>query len=165
MVKINTMKSAPVAKVASAASTVAAPKVSTAKKLPVVAKTTAAAVPKVSTAKAAPVVAVEKIAKTPATITRTAATIHAMRANFASLSDRDQAYFAFICTFAGVKRDQTVTIKDIVESKRFPNWAGSKKPHDAGVMERLVKAGLLVEGDAGHSFRFTDKGREHKSAA
>lgn len=106
----------------------------------------ATAKPVTSTAPVAPAVA-----RVPANITRTIATIDAQRTNFGARSDRDNAYIRFYAGFA--KRDNgTVTVQAIVAADRRPAYNGSNKPHDAGVIVRLIKAGILT-GSAG-SFSF-----------
>lgn len=98
------------------------------------------------------------VAKPSGSITRTARTVLAQRANFGGLSDRDNAYLAFFAGFA--KRDNgTVTLPAIVESKRHPVYVGSAKPHDAGVIIRLGKAGLLTTNADATSFTFTPAGK------
>ncbi|MET4190735.1 MULTISPECIES: hypothetical protein [unclassified Bradyrhizobium] len=111
---------------------------------------------------AAPVVAdvpAVTVAKPSARITRTAATVAAQRTNFGGLSDRDNAYLTFYASLAKAATDGTVTIAGIVASGRGPDYAGSAKPHDAGVIVRLGKAGLLTSTADGHGFTFTDSAR------
>lgn len=95
-------------------------------------------------------------AKPSANVTRTIATVAKRATNFNGLSDRDTAYLAFYAGFA--KRDNgTVTVRAIAESGLRPNYNGSSKPHDAGVIVRLTKAGLITEANG--SFTFTDKAK------
>lgn len=97
---------------------------------------------------------------------RTAATIANGAASFGGvLSDRDQAYLAFFASFAGAKRDKRVTVSDIANSGRRPAYNGSNKPHDAGVVTRLAKAGILTVEAGGAAFTFTKRGRETKLQA
>lgn len=161
------MPTTPAASVAPAVKSTAKPrKIAVAKPATIALKAAlkASTVPANASAAATATAASDKPARVPATITRTAATIHAMRTNYASLSDRDQAYFAFYASFAGAKRDHTFTVADIVASGRYPAYNGSKKPHDAGAVQRLVKAGLLLETDNGHTLRLTDTGRAHRAS-
>lgn len=92
-------------------------------------------------------------------IMRTASTIAAMRANFGELSERDSAYLAFYAGFAKAAPGGTVTVRAIAESGVRCPYAGSNKAHDAGVIERLTKAGHLASAADGHSFTFTKAGQ------
>lgn len=93
-------------------------------------------------------------------VERTAATIVAQRTNFGELSDRDGAYMRFFATFAKAARNGVVTLAAIVESGKRPAYNGSNKPHDAGVVNRLVKAGFIQHDADGKSFRFTKAGQQ-----
>lgn len=87
---------------------------------------------------------------------RTAATIANAAASFGGvLSDRDQAYIRFYASFAGAKRTGRVTLTELANSGRKPNYAGSNKPHDAGIVTRLSKAGILNVDADGSAFTFT----------
>jgi hypothetical protein len=98
----------------------------------------------------------------PRGVNRTAATIAKQATNFGgTLSERDEAYFAFWASFAK-RNNGTVTVTDIASSGRKPNYNGSAKPHDAGVAVRLAKAGIVAIHDNGHRIVFTDNGRKHK---
>lgn len=107
----------------------------------------------------APEATVTEAAKPSARIARTAATIVRQATNFGGLSDRDTAYLAFYASFAKAASNGVVTLSAIVESGRKPAYNGSAKPHDAGVIVRLTKAGLIVPTDAGHNFTFTAKAK------
>lgn len=96
-------------------------------------------------------------AKPAANLTRTATTVARAATNFGGLSDRDAAYIAFYAAFA--KRDGTVTLAAIVASGNRPAYAGSNKPHDAGVIVRLTKAGLIKPASDGASFTFLPAGQ------
>lgn len=122
---------------------------------PAIAKAAATAKPVTTTAPAKP----DKPAKPAATITRTAATVAKQATNYNSLSDRDNAYLAFYATFAKRLPTGRVTLADIVSSGARPTYNGSNKPHDAGVLVRLTKAGYIVPADAGHAFTFTAAGK------
>lgn len=108
----------------------------------------------------APADAAPKAAKPSGHITRTAATIVAARTNFGGLSDRDNCYLSFYATFAGGDKRGAVTIESVHASGARPTYAGSNKPHDAGVIVRLTKAGLVSPASDGRSFSFTDKARD-----
>jgi hypothetical protein len=115
----------------------------------------------VSAADTAPATAPEtpKAAKPSGGIVRTAATVVKQLTNFGSLSDRDTAYLAFYASLAKAASDGAVTLAGIVQSGRRPEYAGSNKPHDAGVIVRLTKAGLIAPNADGHSFTFTATGK------
>lgn len=105
-----------------------------------------------------PAVTAEPAAEAPrvAPIMRTCATIARNATNFGgTLSDRDHAYIAFFASFAKAAADGIVTVRTIVDSGRVPAYSGSAKPHDAGVVNRLRKAGLLTVEADGTSFAFT----------
>lgn len=95
-------------------------------------------------------------AKPSSQITRTAATIVRNATNFASLSDRDTAYLAFYATLYKRCGYRPIGLIDITGSGERPAYAGSNKPHDAGVIVRLTKAGYLTPAADGRSFDFTD---------
>ena len=101
------------------------------------------------------------VAKPSANITRTAATVVRQATNFAVLSDRDSAYLSFYAGLAKANATGTVTLAGIVASGNRPNYNGSNKPHDAGVIVRLTKAGLLQPGIDGHGFQFSSTGKTH----
>lgn len=107
-------------------------------------------------------VTADKPARAPAGIARTASTIAAMRCNFGALSDRDEAYFSFYASLAKASPDGTVTVRAIAESGRAPRYTGSAKPHDAGAIQRLHKAGIIATSADGAGFTFTDGARGHK---
>lgn len=89
-------------------------------------------------------------------IARTCATIARNATNFGgTLSDRDHAYITFYASLAALAADGIVTIRAIADSGRGPAYNGSAKPHDAGVVNRLRKAGLLTVEADGTSFAFT----------
>lgn len=128
---------------------------------PVAAKPVAVATPAkpvaAKPATPAPAPATEAAPKTPANVTRTIATIAKRATNFGGLSDRDNAYLAFFASFA--KRDGNVTIATLAASGDKPNVPGSSaKPHDAGAVNRLVRAGLITE--AGGVIAFTEAGKK-----
>ena len=93
-------------------------------------------------------------------VTRTAATIVAQATNFGSLSDRDTAYLAF---YAGIAKrgNGTVTLDHLATSGGKPAYTGSAKPHDAGVIVRLTKAGLITPATDGRGFTFTKAALTH----
>jgi hypothetical protein len=94
---------------------------------------------------------------------RTAATVARNATNFGgTLSDRDHAYIAFYASLAGAV-GATVTLADIANCGRGPAYGGSAKPHDAGVINRLRKAGLLTVESDGSSFAFTPAAASLKS--
>lgn len=100
-------------------------------------------------------------AKPAAAIVRTAATIHRGACNFGGLSDRDSAYVTFYSSLAKRAQGGVVTISAIVDSGKRPNWPTSNKPHDAGVIQRLAKAGLVSLRDNGNAFSFTKAAHTH----
>lgn len=104
------------------------------------------------------------VAKPTANITRTAKTIAAGAANFGTLSDRDTAYLGFYRRLAATLPGNVVTLAGIVASGQRPPHVGSNKPHDAGVIERLTKAGILATASDGHSFTITALGASTKAA-
>lgn len=115
--------------------------------------------------KPAPVTATtEPVAAQPASpsrnVTRTAATIAKQLCNFGGLTDRDTAYLSFYASL-GKLTGGTVTVRAIAESGRRPDYSGSSKPHDAGVIQRLAKAGLLTVTPDGGSFTFSPAARTH----
>lgn len=115
----------------------------------------------VSAADTAPVAAAPAVAKPSANLTRTAATVVRHATNFAVLSDRDSAYLAFYAKLAKASVTGNVTLAGIVASGERPLYAGSNKPHDAGVIVRLTKAGLLSHAADGTGFEFSPLGRTH----
>lgn len=100
-------------------------------------------------------------AKPSANVTRTAATIAAQACNFGNLSDRDSAYLTFYAGLAKLAANGVVTLRAIVDSGKRPNYNGSNKPHDAGVVQRLAKAGLVSIRDNGAAFVFTKAATSH----
>lgn len=108
-----------------------------------------------------PATVVPAVAKPSANITRTAATVVRSATNFATLSDRDSAYLAFYAGIAKAAVLGNVTLGNIVLAGTRPNYLGSNKPHDAGVIVRLTKAGLIAPNADGHSFSFTATGKTH----
>ena len=97
-------------------------------------------------------------------LARDAATVVAQRTNFAQYSDRDTAYLAF---FGSVMRlnGNTATLALIHESgtaagngkRSNPYYTGSAKATDAGAINRLIKAGYILQSDNGNSLLATDK--------
>lgn len=85
----------------------------------------------------------EAVARTPAHITRTIATVARAATNYAELTERDGAYFTFYKRLAAANGGK-LTVAAIVASGGKPSYTGSCKPHDAGVIVRLTKAGLLA---------------------
>lgn len=103
-------------------------------------------------------------AKPSANVTRTAATIAAQACNFGNLSDRDTTYMRFYASLAKRAANGVVTLRGIVDSghARVPGATfASAKPHDAGVIQRLAKAGLLSIRDNGAAFVFTKAAHTH----
>lgn len=98
------------------------------------------------------------VAKPSGNVVRTVRTIAARATNFGGLSERDESYFSFYKTFGN-----SVTVGQIHASGKRPAYTGSNKPHDAGVIVRLVKAGLYTE--AGGTLVLTDAGRAHRVTA
>lgn len=119
---------------------------------PVPAKTAAVAPSKPETA---------AVARPAAGLTRTVATIVAQRTAFGHLSDRDTAYMQFFASFAKRAPGGTVNVSDLHNcGKRVPGVA-SNKPSDAGVINRLRKAGLLHVAADGTTVSFTATGKTH----
>ncbi len=104
------------------------------------------------------------VAKPSGNVTRTARTIAAQATNFGGLSDRDNAYLAFFAGFAK-RTGGRVAIADVHASGLLPDYSGSRKPHDAGVIVRLTKAGLVSPASDGTSFTFTELGKASKPYA
>lgn len=104
-------------------------------------------------------------AKPSANVTRTAATIAAGACNFGGLSDRDNAYMRFYASLAKRANGGVVTLRGIVDSGKRPDYNGSNKPHDAGVVQRLAKAGIVTIRDNGAAFVFTAKAKTHAAYA
>lgn len=103
-------------------------------------------------------------AKPSGNVTRTAATIAAQACNFGSLSDRDTTYMRFYASLARKAANGVVTLRAIVDSghARVPGATfASAKPHDAGVIQRLNKAGLVSIRDNGAAFVFTKASHTH----
>lgn len=100
-------------------------------------------------------------AKPSGSITRTAATIVRGLCNFGGLTDRDAAYITFFATFCKRPDMPTVTLAEIRETTARPDYAGSAKAYDAGVIQRLTKAGLLKHTADGTAFEFTDAAKTH----
>lgn len=99
-------------------------------------------------------------------VSRTIATVARQATNFGgNLSDRDAAYLAFYSRFAKAAPDGTVTVRAIAESGARPAYNGSNKPHDAGVIVRLTKAGILATAPDGSSFTVTERGKALKPYA
>lgn len=101
-------------------------------------------------------------AKPAAGITRTAATVAAGRYPFGNLTDRDNAYIAFYATLAK-RGNGSVTLADMhgaaALAGQMLSSIPSRKPHDAGVIVRLVKAGVITTADNGGSITFTARGK------
>lgn len=110
---------------------------------------------------AKPAAATGKPAKPAGNVTRTASTIAAAACNFGNLSDRDSAYMRFYAGLAASAANGVVTLRAIVDSGKRPEYSPSNKPHDAGVIQRLAKAGLLTVRDNGAAFVFTAKAKTH----
>lgn len=110
----------------------------------------------------APAIAVEaapKPARILTNVKHTVATIAAAACSFGgTVSHRDECYLAFYAGFAK-RGNGTVTVEAIAQSGKRPAYAGSNKPHDAGVVQRLTKAGLVALAADGASFTFTDKAK------
>lgn len=123
---------------------------------PVVAKPAKSAVP------AAPVAA-----KPSANITRTAATVARQATHFGDLTDRDNAYFGFYKRLIAANGGK-LTIAAIHGSGSRPTPLpgtsfSSDKPHDAGVIVRLGKAGLIAGlGTDASPIALTKLGTSHK---
>lgn len=98
-------------------------------------------------------------AKPAAGITRTISTIARGACNFGALSDRDTAYLAFYAGFAKRSASGRVTVESIAAHGTRPAYTGSAKPHDAGVIQRLAKAGLVTLLNGAAEFTFTDKAK------
>lgn len=114
----------------------------------------------VSTPIVAPLATETPAVSTPsANISRTERTIAKLATNFGGLSDRDNAYIAFFARIAKRAASGIVTVRDIVADGGRPDYAGSSKPHDAGVIVRLNKAGVLASTADGASFAFTNSGK------
>lgn len=90
----------------------------------------------------------------------TARTIVANATHFGGISDRDTAYIAF---YAGIAKrgDGTVTLASLATTGDRPTYVGSNKPHDAGVINRLTKAGLVTPTADGRAFTFTTAAHTH----
>lgn len=103
-------------------------------------------------------------------INRTAQTVVAQRTNFSGVtSDRDTAYLA---SFERVRRDtaetpdgETITLASLAKLAKNPYYTGSAKPHDAGAINRAVKAGNVEHSADGASIKLTKRGAELASAA
>lgn len=104
-------------------------------------------------------------AKPVGSITRTAATIVAARCNFGGLTDRDAAYIAFFASFTKRANKPSVTLAEIRETAARPDYSGSAKAYDAGVIQRLTKAGLIKHSTDGTSFEFVDGAKTHAAYA
>jgi hypothetical protein len=95
-------------------------------------------------------------------ITHVLAKVQAAAANFGGLTDRDGAYHTFYKSLAGANGGR-LTVQQIVDSGRKPNYEGSAKAHDAGVLQRLIKAKLWTgAGTTDNPFRMTTEGASHK---
>jgi len=146
-----------------------APKPATAK--PAVTKLPAlAAKPTTTDAKPAPAAPEAEPAVRILPIARTCATIAAQATNFGGvLSDRDAAYIAYYAGLAKRAKAGVVTIRAIADhftaTGLKPAHGGSAKPHDAGVIVRLTKAGVIAPEADGTSFTFTKLGKTLKPYA
>jgi hypothetical protein len=121
----------------------------------------AAAVKPASTSTAVPATAgttPPAVAKPSANITRTAATVARGNTNFAEISDRDNAYFTFYKRLILAAGKAPLTVADIAKHGRNPDYTGSNKAHDAGVIVRLGKAGLLSYDTAKQAISLTPLG-------
>ena len=56
-------------------------------------------------------------------------------------SARDKAYFKFYCDNA---KNKQLTIEQLQKLKHNPNYAGSNKADDAGIISRFEKFGLIT---------------------
>jgi hypothetical protein len=103
-------------------------------------------------------------------VNRTAATVVAQRTNFSGVtSDRDTAYLA---QFERVRRDtaetpdgETITLASLAKLGKNPYYDRSAKPHDAGAINRAVKAGNVEHAADGASIKLTARGAALAAAA
>lgn len=124
-------------------------------------------------AKAGKAVAVASVAKAdkPARVptfgvNATAKRIDIGAANFGgTLSDRDNAYLSHYGKLCRTLGKRTLTLTDIATNSPkaasgkpvISGYSGSAKAHDAGVVQRLAKAGLVSTGEHGAAITFTAK--------
>lgn len=100
-------------------------------------------------------------------VTATARTIVANATHFGGLSDRDTCYLGF---YAGIGKRSggTVTLDalaTLAQAGTKAPYDGSNKPHDAGVIVRLTKAGLITPAADGRGFTFTKAALTHAAYA
>lgn len=101
-------------------------------------------------------------------IARTARTVAAQRTHFGAESDRDNAYMRLYLDCAndaerlarfGVTPDgRTVTLAALASYTLNPFYTGSAKPHDAGAINRAIKAGHLSRDETGSVLTLTERG-------
>jgi hypothetical protein len=88
-----------------------------------------------------------------------AAVIRGGKYPFKNLTGRDRAYLEFWGRLIE-QRGGRITLQQIAASGEFPEYGGSKKPHDGGVANRLVKADLITVSRDGNILALTQSGRQ-----
>lgn len=97
-------------------------------------------------------------------IARTAGVVVAQRTHYGTTSSRDEAYLALFATTAADAEKcpdgTTITLAALASHGTNKFYTGSAKPHDAGAINRAIKAGNATKSDDGKSISLTDKGAE-----
>ena len=89
-----------------------------------------------------------------------ARTILRYATHFGNPSSRDDAYLAFFgLASTDEQRTFTLAAAAALAGGRNPLYIGSNKATDAGAINRLRKAGLIVADADGRTYTFTDAGR------
>lgn len=91
-------------------------------------------------------------------IARTAATVAALRTHYGAESNRDHAYILLFGDTADANGG-TITLAALAAYGTNPYYTGSAKPHDAGAINRAIKAGNLSRDAATGALALTDTGR------
>ena len=93
-------------------------------------------------------------------IARTAATVAAGRTHYGAESNRDHAYILLFGDAADKPEAAgAITLAALAAYGTNPFYVGSAKPHDAGAINRAIKAGNLARDDAG-TLTLTARGSE-----
>jgi hypothetical protein len=96
-------------------------------------------------------------------IVRTAATVARNATHYGAATTRDDYYLAFFASFCRKASNGSVTLRTIADSKRTVDTGGnfaSAKPTDAGVINRLRKAGRITVSADGNTLSFTESQRK-----
>lgn len=97
-------------------------------------------------------------------IARTAGRVVAGATHFGAESDRDNAYLRLFLDGANDAErmpngdGRSVTLAALASYGTNPFYGGSAKPHDAGAINRAIKAGHATRSDDGRTVTLTERG-------